>query len=163
MKTNKTQKATATVSVGDLDITRDNAPDQSVTEPVDNRNAKAKTDRLFALLKSYAAQNEKNGYGYTISSYMLQACILDAGAGVKKFKGHKVTEEESKMTHTVYKWLKDNGFIKPVVYSVVEDPNVRVFTPDYTGRTDTKTKLVPFAKSAGYTAKQVTSFMVTVK
>ena len=146
------------VPVGDLDITNDNAP---APQPVVQEDSKAKTDKLFALIKAYAADNQKKGYGYTISSFMLQACILEAGAGVKKFKGHKITEEESKMTHNVYKWLKDKGFIKPVVYSVVEDPNVRIYLDSYTGRTDSpKTKLIPFSKSNGYTAKQVTSFTV---
>lgn len=133
------------------------------TEPVNNNDAKSKTDKLFALLKKRASDNEKNGYGYTISSWMLQAVILEAGTGLLKFKGHEITEEESKLTHDIYTWLKNKGFIKPVIYSVKEDENVRVYMPEYTGRTEsTKTKLIPFAKSAGYTAKQCTSFLVTV-
>lgn len=157
------------VPVGDLEITHDNAPANDVTAeapkaPVDNSDAKAKTDKLFALLKYRASQNEKNGYGYTISSFMLQAVILEAGAGVKQYKGHTVTEEEAKMSHDVYTWLKSKGFIKPCVYSVKEDDKVRIYTKEYTGRKDSpKTKLIPFEKSAGYTAKQVTSFVVTVK
>lgn len=147
------------VSVED-ENTHDDTPAQE-----DNLNdAKAKTDALLGLLKNYAAYNENKGYGYTISSFMLQACILEAGAGVKKFKGHTITPEESKMTHDVYHWLKDKGFILPVVYSVVEDPNVRVYLDGYKGRTDsTKTKMIPYNKSNGYTAKQVTSFVVTLR
>lgn len=133
-------------------------------KPVDNTDARAKTDKLLGLLKQYALYNESKGYGYTISSFMLQACILDAGAGVKKFKDHKITKAEAKMTSDVYKWLKDKGYIKPVVYSVKEDANVRIYMPEYNGRTESdKTKLIPYAKSAGYTAHQVTSFVVTLR
>lgn len=130
----------------------------------DNNDAKAKTDKLFALIKACAADNEKKGFGYTISSFMLQACILNAGAGVSKLKGHTVTAEENKMTQEIYSWLKKKEFIKPLVYSVMEDEKVRVYTPEYTGNTNTKTvKMIPMNQSAGYTAKKVTSFLVCVK
>lgn len=149
------------VPVGDLEITRDNAPEETVAPAND---ARAKTDKLFALLKKYATANEKNGYGYTISSFMLQAAILEAGTGLLKFKGHKITDEEAKLTKNIYAWLKNHGYIKPVIYSVKEDENVRVYMPEYTGRTTSdKTKLIDFAHSAKYTAKQCTSFLVTVR
>lgn len=150
----------AVVPVGDLDITKDNAP-----QPVSPVNdAKAKTDKLFALIKACAKDNQKKGFGYTISSYMLQACILNAGAGVSKLKGHTVTPDENKMTQDIYAWLKSKGYIKPLVYSVVEDEKVRVYMPDYNGTTDTKhVKMIPYNKSAGYTAKKITSFLVTVR
>lgn len=129
-----------------------------------NNDAKAKTDKLLGLLKEKAAYNEKNNYGYTISSFMLQAVILEAGTGLTKFKGHKMTEEDLVITKRVYKWLMDMKYIKPVVYSVKEDANVRVYMPEYNGRTTSdKTKLIPYAKSNGYTAHQVTSFMVTLR
>lgn len=153
-------KESTSVPVGDLEITRDNA---SVQEDNHN-NAKAKTDKLFALIKACAIDNQKKGFGYTISSYMLQACILNAGADILKLKGHTVTEEEAKMTQEVYKWLKDKGFVQPLVYSVVEDENIRVYRPEYTGSTNTKNvKMIPWNKSKGYTAKKVTSFAVAIK
>lgn len=150
------------------ETTQDNAQEEKKEQPKTAEQpvntAKAKTDKLFGLLKKYAEDNKRKGYGYTISSYMLQAAILEAGAGIKKFKGHTVTEEEAKMTNTVYKWLKDKGFIKAAVYSVKEDPNVRVYVDGYDGRTSSpKTKMIPIAKSAGYNADKVTSFMVALK
>lgn len=147
------------VPVGDLEITHDNAPAQEATK----NDARAKTDKLFALIKACAVDNNKKGYGYTISSFMLQACILNAGAGVEKFKGHTITEEEAQMTKTVYQWLLKNKYVQPIVYSVAEDEKVRVYMDGYTGRTDSaKTKMIPYSKSAGYTAKKVTSFLVTL-
>lgn len=138
---------------------KNEAPAQAVAK----NDAKAKTDKLFALIKANAADNQKKGYGYTISSFMLQACILNAGAGVEKFKGHTITEEEAQMTKTVYQWLLKNKYVQPIVYSVAEDDKVRVYMDGYTGRTDSaKTKMIPYSKSAGYTAKKVTSFLVTI-
>lgn len=174
------QEQVTDVSVGDLDITKDNAPQQEVSEAdIEADNAeqieihelnhgvqqvyekKAKTDKMFALIKACAADNNKKGYGFTISSFMLQACILNAGAGVEKFKGHTVTEEESELLNRVYHWLFDKGFVKPVVYAVKEDTNVRVYMPEYTGKTKgTSVKMIPYNKSAGYTASKITSFMV---
>lgn len=146
------------VSVGDLNITHDNTPAQQ-----DNHDAKAKTDKLLALIKACATDNKKKGFGYTISSFMLQACILNAGAGIEKFKGHIVTEDEYKMTQNVYKWLSKNNYIKPIVYSVAENEKVRVYMDGYTGRTDSaKTQMIPYSKSKGYTAKKITSFLVTL-
>lgn len=136
-----------------------NAPQQEVPKT----DARAKTDKLFALIKACAVDNNKKGYGFTISSFMLQACILNAGAGVEKFKGHTVTEEEAQMTKTVYQWLLKNNYVKPIVYSVAEDEKVRVYMDGYTGRTDSaKTKMIPYSQSKGYTAKKVTSFLVTL-
>ena len=154
-----------TVPVGDLNITKDNVPETIEEEVVqDNNNAKAKTDKLLALIKACAADNNKKGFGYTISSYMLQACILNAGAGVAKLKGHTVTDEEEHMTKKVYTWLKDNGFVKSCVYSVNEDEKVRIFMPNYPGKLDgTTVRMIPYNKSAGYTAKKITSFLVTIK
>lgn len=147
------------VPVGDLEITHDNAPQQEAPKT----DARAKTDKLFALIKACAVDNNKKGYGFTISSFMLQACILNAGAGVEKFKGHTVTEEEAQMTKTVYQWLLKNNYVKPIVYSVAEDEKVRVYMDGYTGRTDSaKTKMIPYSQSKGYTAKKVTSFLVTL-
>lgn len=147
------------VSTGDF--TYDKAPAQ---EKEDNYEAKAKTDKLFALIKARAADNEKKGFGYTISSFMLQACILDAGAGIKKMKGHVVTTEEDEMTQRVYSWLKDNGFIEPCVYSVQEDEKVRIFMPNYPGKLENTTvRMIPYDKSGGYTAKKITSFLVILK
>ena len=129
-----------------------------------SNEAKAKTDKLFALIKEKAADNIKKGFGCTISSFMLQAVILEAGTGLKKLKGHTVTEEENKLTWDIYKWLKGKGFLEPVVYSVKEDENVRLFMPKYPGKTEnTQVKMIPYAKSQGkYTPKKATSFLVTI-
>jgi hypothetical protein len=128
-----------------------------------SNEAKAKTDKLFALIKAKAADNDKKGFGYTISSFILQAVILEAGTGLKKLKGHTVTAEEEKLTWDIYKWLKSKDFIKPVVYSVKEDEKVRIFMPEYPGKTENTTvKMIPYNKSAGYTAKKATSFLVTI-
>lgn len=128
-----------------------------------SNEAKAKTDKLFALIKEKAADNDKKGFGYTISSFILQAVILEAGTGLKKLKGHTVTAEEEKLTWDIYKWLKSKDFIKPVVYSVKEDEKVRIFMPEYPGKTENTTvKMIPYNKSAGYTAKKATSFLVTI-
>lgn len=160
-------QADESVSVGDLEITRDNAPvvNEVKVTPVDNRNAAlAKTDVLLGLLKKYAAYNESRDYGYTISSVMLQAIILEAGTGLKKFKGHKMTEDDLALIRKVYNWLIKKEFIKPVMWSVKEDPNVRVYMSDYTGRTvSDKTKLIPWIHSVGYTADKITSFIVTLR
>lgn len=140
-------------------------PAAPVAQPavVTNNEAKAKTDKLFALIKEKAADNDKKGFGYTISSFMLQAVILEAGTGLKKLKGHTVTTEEEKLTWNIYKWLKEKGFIKPVVYSVQEDDKVRIFMPEYPGKTENTTvKMIPYNKSNGYTAKKATSFLVTI-
>lgn len=140
-------------------------PAAPVAQPavVTNNEAKAKTDKLFALIKEKAADNDKKGFGYTISSFMLQAVILEAGTGLKKLKGHTVTAEEEKLTWNIYKWLKEKGFIKPVVYSVQEDDKVRIFMPEYPGKTENTTvKMIPYNKSNGYTAKKATSFLVTI-
>lgn len=146
---------TESVSVGDLEITKDNTDG--------NQDALKKTYKLMYLLKANAEHNNKNGYGYTISSFMLQAVILNADTGLEKLKGHVITDEEQETTNRLYKWLKDNEYIKPVVYSVKEAENVRVYTNDYTGRTDSaKTIMVPWNKSAGYTAKKVTSFAINM-
>lgn len=157
------------ILVGDLDITHDNAPvEEPVPVPVEpvvvKEDPKAKTDKLFALIKACGADNNKKGFGYTISSFMLQACILNAGAGITKLKGHTVTPEEDKMTQDVYSWLKKNNYIKPVVYSVQEDEKVRVYMPEYPGKTNaTHVKMIPYNKSAGYTAKKITSFLITIR
>lgn len=133
----------------------------AVTDNVIQR--RAKLDKLFGIIKYKAKTNEKNGFGYTISFFILKAAILEAWTGLKKLKGHEVTEEEGKIIHDVYHWLRDKGYIVPVVYSVKEDPNVRIYMSEYKGKTsDTTVRMLPYNKSVGYTAKTVTSFTVNL-
>ena len=138
---NAEMNSNSNVSVGDLDITNDNAP-ESIEEPtpvVKNptpvSDARAKTNELLNLIHEHAKDNKRKGYGTTISSHMLQAYILKVGHNVPKLKGHTVTKDEYETTIRVYKWLLDNGYIKPCAYSVNEDSNIRVYIADYNGKT----------------------------
>lgn len=129
------------------DFTYDKAPEHDA-----KYEARAKTDKLFGLLKACAADNAKKGFGYVISMNSLKICITEAGADSKEARQH------------VYAWLKEKGFIKPVVYSVNEDENIRVYTNEYKGKTWVKgLKMIPLVKAKGYTAKSVVTFLVTIK
>jgi hypothetical protein len=155
------------VGVSEADIEADNAEQIEIHELNHGvqqvQDKKAKTDKMFGTIKKYADDNKKNGFGYTISPFMLQLAILNAETGLKQLKGHTVTKEESELSGKVYKWLFDKGFIKPIVYAVKEDPNVRVYMPEYTGKTaDTKVRMIPYNKSTGYTASKITSFAVNL-
>ena len=159
------------VAVGDLDITHDNAP-ESIEEPtpvVENptpvSDAKAKTIELLNLIHGHAKDNQAKGYGTTISSHMLQAYILKVGHNVPKLKGHIVTKDEYETTIRVYKWLLNNGYIKPCAYSVNEDNNVRVYVADYDGKTGNVghgTVYIPYnaTNAAKYTIKKAVLFAV---
>lgn len=156
---NKAKADATSVPVGDLEITRDNA---DAPAPQVNRDAKEKTELLLQYIRETALTNQKNGFGYSISGYMLQAMILKADTGLEKMKGHVVTEEEHATCMKIYKWLKDKGYIKAAVYSVVEDDKVRVYIPGvYNGSLETKhVRMVPYNQSGNYTAKQITSYTV---
>lgn len=145
----------AGVPVGDLDITKDNAP--AVVS-----SAQVKTAKLLSNIHNCALNNEKKGFGYTISTFMLQWSIINAENGLNRLKGHKVTEEEHKITVAVFKWLKEKNYITAAVYSVKEADDVRVYVPDvYSGRNETSIKMIPLNHSAGYNAKAITSYALT--
>ena len=133
-----------------------------VEEPVKENTAskKEKTDKMFATIKEYANNSEAKGFGYTISPFMLMAAIMKADKDVKKLKDYNMTEADKDMCKEILKFLLKKGLIKPVVYSVQEDENVRVYTNEYTGRTTTSCKMIPVNKSKAYTAKKVTSYAV---
>ena len=168
---NAEMNSNSNVSVGDLDITNDNAP-ESIEEPtpvVKNptpvSDARAKTNELLNLIHEHAKDNKRKGYGTTISSHMLQAYILKVGHNVPKLKGHTVTKDEYETTIRVYKWLLDNGYIKPCAYSVNEDSNIRVYIADYNGKTGNVgygITYLPYnaTNAAKYTVKKAVLFAV---
>lgn len=160
------------VSVGDLDITHDNIPESIESDPtpvVENptpvSDAKAKTIELLNLIHDHAKDNKAKGYGTTISSHMIQAYILKVGHNIPKLKGHTVTKDEYETTIRVYKWLLNNGYIKPCAYSVNEDNRVRVYVAEYDGKTGNVghgTVYVPYnaTNAAKYTIKKAVLFAV---
>ena len=168
---NAEMNSNSNVSVGDLDITNDNAP-ESIEEPtpvVKNpapvSDARAKTNELLNLIHGHAKDNKRKGYGTTISSHMLQAYILKVGHNVPKLKGHTVTKDEYETTIRVYKWLLDNGYIKPCAYSVNEDSNIRVYIADYNGKTGNVGHGITYlpynaTNAAKYTVKKAVLFAV---
>ena len=96
---------------------------------------------------------------------MLQAYILKVGHNVPKLKGHTVTKDEYETTIRVYKWLLDNGYIKPCAYSVNEDSNIRVYIADYNGKTGNVGHGITYlpynaTNAAKYTVKKAVLFAV---
>lgn len=158
------------VAVGDF--CHDYAPESIESDPtpvVENptpvSDAKAKTIELLNLIHDHAKDNQAKGYGTTISSHMLQAYILKVGHNVPKLKGHTVTKDEYETTIRVYKWLLNNGYIKPCAYSVNEDNYVRVYVADYDGKTGNVghgTMYIPYnaTNAAKYTIKKAVLFAV---
>lgn len=151
------------VSVGDLDITRDNAP-ESIKEPVsvaENTvpvsDAKAKTIEVLKLIKDAAVANHNKGFGTTVSAYMLCAYILQAGYGVKKLKGHEaeITDEQKDTVKRVRQWLIDKEYIKACVYKT---NGKSVYTDDYDG--NYADSMVHHSKSLGLTCVGVSSYKV---
>ena len=158
------------VAVGDF--CNDHAPESiepDHTPVVDNptpvSDAKAKTIELLNLIHGHAKDNKAKGYGTTISSHMIQAYILKVGHNIPKLKGHTVTKDEYETTIRVYKWLLNNGYIKPCAYSVNEDNRVRVYVAEYDGKTGNVghgTVYVPYnaTNAAKYTIKKAVLFAV---
>ena len=151
------------VSVGDLDITRDNAP-ESIKEPVsvaENTapvsDAKAKTIEVLKLIKDAAVANHNKGFGTTVSAYMLCAYILQAGYGIKKLKGHEaeITDEQKDTVKRVRQWLIDKEYIKACVYKT---NGKSVYTDDYDG--NYADSMVHHSKSLGLTCVGVSSYKV---
>lgn len=156
-----------TVPVGDF--SSDTAP---VFEPAPKkeRTAKEKSDLLKEYLKDCASKNAKKGFGYSISAHMLCAIILKADCGLEKLKGNedKVTDEQKKSVDTVRTWLKEKGIITPVLYTVEQDENVRVYIAGYDGRKDNtendKVKIYPYNQhyASIYKPASVTSYAVNL-
>lgn len=155
--------STNSITVGDLDITHDNAP-ESIEEPVpvaENpapvSDAKAKTVEVLKLIKKAAVTNHSKGFGTTVSAYMLCAYILQAGYGIKRLKGHEseITDEQKDTVKRVRQWLIDKGYIKACVYKT---NGKSVYTDDYDG--NHATSMVHHRKSLGLTCVGVSSYKV---
>ena len=156
--------STNSITVGDLDITHDNAP-ESIEEPVpvaENpvpvSDAKAKTVEVLKLIKEAAVTNHSKGFGTTVSAYMLCAYILQAGYGIKRLKGHEseITDEQKDTVKRVRQWLIDKGYIKACVYKT---NGKSVYTDDYDG--NHAASMVHHSKSLGLTCVGVSSYKVT--
>lgn len=156
--------STNSITIGNLDITHDNAP-ESIEEPVpvaDNpvsvSDAKAKTVEVLKLIKDAAVTNHNKGFGTTVSAYMLCAYILQAGYGIKKLKGHEseITTEQKDTVKRVRQWLIDKGYIKACVYKT---NGKSVYTDDYDG--NHAASMVHHSKSLGLTCVGVSSYKVT--
>ena len=139
---------------------KNNEAVQDNTSAQNNNDAKAKTDELFRLIKTYAIENKARGYGYTVSAYMLCAYILQSGHGIKKLKGHEheITPEQKESVKSVRKWLIDKGYITPCTYKTSE--NISVYTDEYDGLDNHKAKMVHISKSANLTCVGVSSYKV---
>lgn len=153
------------VSVGDLEITHDNAPESIesdptpvVENPVPVSDAKAKTIEVLKLIKDAAVTNHNKGFGTTVSAYMLCAYILQAGYGIKKLKGHEaeITDEQKDTVKRVRQWLIDKGYIKACVYKT---NGKSVYTDDYDG--NHAASMIHYSKSQGLTCVGVSSYKIT--
>lgn len=147
------------ISVGDLDITRDNAPEPEDVIPAPENDARRKTNLLFKLIGDSVTSNITKGYGSTISAYMLCAHILEAGHGIKKLKGHEVTKEERESIIFARKWLIENGYIKTVVFK--DERGFVFYTPEYDG--DGKAKMWDATKYIYEGSIETVSYMITDK
>lgn len=149
------------ISVGDLDITRDNAPDPEDITPAPESDARRKTNLLFKLIRDNVTSNITKGYGTTISAYMLCAHILEAGHGIKKLKGHEseVTKEQRESIIFARKWLIENGYIKTVVFK--DERGFVFYTPEYNG--DGKAKMWDATKYIYEGSIETVSYMITDK
>lgn len=142
------------VPVGDLDITHDNAPAQDVTiQP-----KKQKSDLCFHLIKTHALENQKKGYGHTISAYMLCAYILQAGYGMQKLKGHEneVTDEMKQTIKDVRRYMVEKKLIIPVTYKAADGK--AYYTPEYDGADGHKKRMSPV--NANMSKVQVSTYKV---
>ena len=131
------------VPVGDLNITHDNAPAQDV------QPKKQKSDLCFHLIKAHALENQKKGYGHTISAYMLCAYILQAGYGIQKLKGHEneVTDEMKQTIKDVRRYMIEKKLIVPVTYKAADGK--AYYTPEYDGADGHKQRMSPVNANIG--------------
>jgi hypothetical protein len=139
---------------------------QQPQQPQQKTEAQVKTDAFVKKLKEAAIHNQKNGYGYTISAFMLQAITLNVHNGLEKLQGHKITAEEAEKAEKVHEWCIKKGLIAQVLYSINEKSFIRVYEKDYDGKKESKDFwyiTVEEAKKAGYTIKECTSYKVNIK
>jgi hypothetical protein len=135
-------------------------------QPQQKTEAQVKTDAFVKRLKEAAASNEKKGYGYTVSSFMLQAIVLNVHNGLEKLQGHTITAEEAEKVEKVHEWCIKKRIISQVLYSVNEKSFIRAYTPEYDGKKESRDfwyMTVNDALKAGYTIKECTSYKVNLK
>lgn len=135
-------------------------------QPQQKTEAQVKTDAFIKKLQEAAVANEKKGYGYTVSSFMLQAIVLNVHNGLEKLQGHTITAEEAEKVEKVHEWCIKKGIISQVLYSVNEKSFIRAYTPEYNGKKESKDfwyMTVNDALKTGYTIKECTSYKVNIK
>ena len=134
-----------------------NGENVSIVKPEPVSDAKAKTIEVLKLIKDAAVANHNQGFGTTISAYMLCAYILQAGYGIKKLKGHEaeITDEQKDTVKRVRQWLIDKECIKACVYKT---NGKSVYTDDYDG--NYADSMVHHSKSLGLTCVGVSSYKV---
>lgn len=147
-------------------ITVEQPQQQPAQQPQQKTEAQQKTDAFIKKLQEAAVANEKKGYGYTVSSFMLQAIVLNVHNGLEKLQGHTITAEEAEKVEKVHEWCIKKGIISQVLYSINEKSFIRAYTDKYDGKKESKdfwyiTK--EEAEKAGYTIKECTSYKVHVK
>lgn len=124
----------ATVPVGDF--SSDIAPvfDDETT----------KMSALRKLVVNYAKANQKNGYGFSISAYMLCAYILQVYCGIEKLKGANITKEQENTCKRVREELKTKGYVIADLYEAANDntKKIRLYTNHYTGRKESSHGIV---------------------
>ena len=175
------------VSVGDLDITHDNAPEsapESIEEStitVENPapdDAKVLTYRLMHMIGDHALTNRKKGFGTTISAKMLCAFIVEVASsndpepidrlyvptGKKDKYGKditminpKITEEHKNKCKDVRNWLLNYGYIKPVTFK--DEKGFTFYTPEYDG--NRKDKMYDCTKFQATGKVETTTYRVT--
>ena len=141
-------------------------PEQPQQPTQQKTEAQVKTDTFIKKLKEAAIHNQKNGYGYTISAFMLQAITLNVHNGLEKLQGHTVTAKEAEKVEKVHEWCIKKGIISQVLYSVNEKSFIRVYEKGYDGKKESKDFwyiTTEEAQKAGYTIKECTSYKVHIK
>lgn len=125
------------VEVGDLPITRDNTPEEAPVaseEHVQWVNAEqwCKTFDVIHAIGDFSLTNRHNGYGTTISGFMLVAKIAEVAFGIKKAKDHVWLDSEKETITNVRNWLVKNGYLTVATF---KDEKGRVFfNENYDGR-----------------------------
>ena len=172
------------VSVGDLSITHDNAPESikestiTVENPATVYDAKALTYRLMHKIGDHAIANRKKGFGTTISAKILCAFIVEISSlndiepidrlyvptGKKDKYGKditminpKITEEHKNKCKDVRNWLLNHGYIKPVTFK--DEKGFTFYTPEYDG--NRKDKMYDCTKFQATGKVETTTYRVT--
>lgn len=134
-----------------------------------NNKAMAQTDKLFELIRYGAANNKKNGYGYTVSAKMLCAYIIQSMTMFDEkpidrlyTKDGKinplVTDEHKAKTKDVRNWLIKKGFITTAVFK--DEKGHGFFTPAYDG--NNKNRLWDATKYQASGKTEATSYFVNL-